>query len=132
MSSQLARAPGKTTRLNYPEYRPVVLGKLDRRTWQGRLLRDARAELVAHVGGRPSATQAALIEQLAQLRLRLALYDRRFAERGEQTDHDRRSYLAFANTYARLLGRLGLAPAVPRKRSIAEYLAEAEATDAPP
>ncbi len=50
-------------------------------------------------------------------------YDRRFAERGEQTDPDRRSYLAFANTHARLLARLGLKPAAPRKRTIAEYLA---------
>ena len=108
----------KTTGPINPEYRAAALGKLDRRTWQARLLRDARAELTAHVGGTPSATQTALIEQLAQLRLRLVLFDRRFAERGEQTDHDRRSYLAFANTHARLLGALGLkaAPAEPAPR----------------
>ncbi len=118
-------ASAKTTRLVTPEYRPVILGVLDRRTWQGRLLRDTRAELVAHVGGSPSATQSCLIEQLAQLRLRLALFDRKLAEVGEITDHDRRSYLAFSNTYARLLRQLGLKGTAPRKRTIAEYLAEA-------
>lgn len=113
----------KTTGPINPEYRAAALGKLDRRTWQARLLLAARAELAAHVGGSPSATQAAMIEQLAQLRLRLVLFDRRFAERGEQSDHDRRSYLAFANSHARLLGQLGLRAAPPRPVPLAERLA---------
>jgi hypothetical protein len=83
-----------------------MIGKLDRRTWQGRLLRDTRFALTQHIGGNPSVTQVAMIEQLAQLRLRLALFDQRFSERGEMTDHDRRSYLAFANSHTRLLQRL--------------------------
>jgi hypothetical protein len=98
--------PRKNKLLQTPEYRPVALGNLDRRTWQGRLLRDTRFELTQHVGGNPSVTQVAMIEQLAQLRLRLALFNQRFSERGEMTDHDRRSYLAFANSHTRLLQRL--------------------------
>ena len=91
-------------------------------------MRSTRAELVAHVGGRPSAVQAALIEQAVQLRLRLAVMDRKFAETGAQTDHDSKTYLAWANSFARLMTRLGLegaaAQSVPT-RSIAQTIAEA-------
>jgi hypothetical protein len=74
-------------------------------------MRDVRAELTAHVGGRPTATQAVLIEQAAQLGLRIATLDRQFAETGAMTEHDCRTYLAWANSYSRLMGRLDLASA---------------------
>src|SRR5215472_7849796 len=82
-----------------PYSRPAALAKLDQRTKEARLIRETRAELLAHVGGNPSATQRALIEQLVQIRLRIALMDRKFAESGAQTDHDSRTYLAWANSY---------------------------------
>jgi hypothetical protein len=105
------------------------LAKLDQRTREGRLTREIRAELIAHVGDQPSATQRALIEQLVQIRLRLALMDRKFAETGGQTDHDSRTYLAWANSYARLLRQLG--PRGHNKAggaSLADYLAAKAAT----
>jgi hypothetical protein len=105
-----------------PCSRPGTLAKLDQRTKEARLLRETRTELLAHVGGRPSATQRALIEQLVQIRLRLAVMDRRFAETGAQTEHDSRTYLAWANSYARLLRQLGFAAPKERAPTLSEYL----------
>jgi hypothetical protein len=97
---------------------------MDRRTKEARLLRDTRAELTAHLGGAPSATARALIEQAAQLRLRLATMDRAFAEAGgKMTLHDSRTYLAWANSYSRLLRQLGLRGAPERGPTLADYLA---------
>jgi len=96
---------------------------MDRRTKEARLLRDTRAELTAHLGGTPSATQRALIDQLAQLRLRLATMDRAFAESGAMTAHDSRTYLAWSNSYSRMLRQLGMKGAPERGPSLAEILA---------
>jgi hypothetical protein len=104
------------------------LAKIDQRTREGRLTRETRAELIAHVGDQPSATQRALIEQLVQIRLRLALMDRKFAETGGQTDHDSRTYLAWANSYARLLRQLGPRGHKAGGASLADYLAAKAAT----
>ncbi len=86
-------------------------------------MRQLRAELVAHIGGRPSATQAALIDQITQLRLRIATMDRAFAETAAMTEHDSRTYLAWANAYARLLRHLGLKGVSERPPSLADHLA---------
>ena len=61
-------------------------------------MRETRAALVAHVGGKPSAVQAAMIERACQLTLRIVAMDRKFAETGAQTDHDSRTYLAWSNS----------------------------------
>jgi len=107
-----------------PYSRPTVLAKMDQRTREARLVRETRAELVKHCGGRPSATQRALIEQAAQIRLRLACMDRTFAEsRGTMTAHDSRTYLAWSNSYSRLLRQLGLQGAPAPVLTLASYLA---------
>ena len=113
-----------------PYSRPTVLAKRDQRTREARLLREARAELTAHVGGNPSATQRALIDQAAQLRLRLACMDRKFAESGTFTEHDSRTYLAWSNSYTRTLLRLGVTGAAERPLSLADALAAAAAARA--
>ena len=105
--SKLFAAATKTTSVA-PRYRPATLVKLDQRTKEARLVRETRAALVAHVGGAPSAVQSAIIDQLVQLRLRLAVMDRRFAETGGQTEHGSRVYLAWANSFSRLLRHLGI------------------------
>jgi hypothetical protein len=87
-----------TTQPIHPPHRPVALAKLDQRTKEARLMRETRAELVAHVGGNPSAVQAAMIERACQLTLRIVAMDRKFAETGAQTDHDSRTYLAWSNS----------------------------------
>ena len=108
-----------------PYSRPSTLAQLDRRTREARMMAALRAELVAHVGGQPSAVQAALIERAAWLGLRLALMDARAAERGDLSERDSREYLAWANSYGRLLRQLGeLAKAGPKPRTVAEKLAE--------
>lgn len=80
----------------------------DGRSADAVLLRRTRAELVAHCGGKVSGVQRALIEQAAQLKLRLKKMDQAFAETGAQTEHSSRVYLAWANSYSRLLRQLGL------------------------
>jgi hypothetical protein len=94
----MTRRAGPYSRLNLPTFS----GK----TREGAFLRGVRAELVAHVGGHPTATQAALIEAAAQLRVRITLMDRKFSETHEQTDHDTRVYLAWVGSLARLMTRL--------------------------
>jgi hypothetical protein len=126
-----ANAAGSSTIGPYST--PSTLAKLDGRTREARLLHVARAELVAHVGGTPSATQRALIEQIIQLRLRLATMDRKFAETGAQTDHDSRTYLAWANSHARLLRQLGLKGTTPTQtETLAQRLARTMATPVSP
>lgn len=116
-----------------PHSRKGVLAKLDRRTREARLMKQTRAELIAHVGGRPSATERMMIEQAAQLRLRLAVMDRAFGQSANMTEHDSRQYLAWSNSYTRLLGRLGdAAPTQSRGGDLASYLAEKARTVAAP
>ena len=83
----------------------------DGRTKEAKLLAAVRRDLVAHVGGRPSATQAAIIEQICQIRLRLNAMDNSFAETGMLSEHDGRQYLAWANSSSRMLRALGTKPA---------------------
>ena len=114
-----------------PYSRPSALAKIDGRRREARLMRDLRAELVAHVGGKPSATQTALIERVCWLGLHIAMMDRRTAVRRAMTERDGREYLAWVNSQGRLLRQLGLkgAPA-PRRTSpapVAERAARAAA-----
>jgi hypothetical protein len=99
------------------------LEKLDGRTREAKLLRATRNELIAHLGGKPSATQLALVEQAAQLRLRIATMDRKFAQTGEMTFHDSRCYLAWANSHSRLLRQLGMKGVAEAPPSLGDYLA---------
>jgi hypothetical protein len=112
----MTRRAGPYSRLDLPTFS----GK----TREGALLRGVRAELVKHVGGRPSATQAVLIEAAAQLRVRITLMDRKFSETHEQTDHDTRVYLAWVGSLARLMTRLdSLKGAAKREPVLQDYLA---------
>jgi hypothetical protein len=85
-----------------------------------RLMREYRTELINHCGAHPTATQRQLIEQMLQIKLRLTLMDCRFAQTGEQTEHDSRTYLAHANSYSRLLRQLDK----PRGPTPAEHMAK--------
>jgi len=90
--------------------RPTRFAGIDRRTGEGRAFERFRAELVEHVGGAPTIVQSAIIERCAWIRLRIALMDEKMLA-GGMTDQDSKSYLAWCNTLARLLGRLGVQPA---------------------
>jgi hypothetical protein len=109
-----------------PYSRPSTLAKLDGRTRESRLMREVRAELVAHVGGNPSATQRVLIERAVQLNLQIALLDAKQAS-GGYTEHDARAYLAWTNTLTRLMRQLGMKGAIERPRTLAEIHAARDA-----
>ena len=85
-----------------------VTVRLDRRTLAGRDATAFRAALLRHCKNRPSETQRAMIELAVQLRMRLVVMDLTFANCGEQSEHDARQYLAWANSLQRALSRLGL------------------------
>ena len=88
--------------------RPEVLSKLDGRTREARVMQRVKADLVQHVGGKPSPTQSALIERAAWLTLHIALMDARISELGEQpSERDGRQYLAWSNTLTRTLLAIG-------------------------
>lgn len=107
-----------------PYARASALAKLDGRTQEGRLVRDTRRDLTEHLGGSPSCTQLMLIERIAQLTLRTAAMDRKFAETGAMTEHDTRTYLAWSATLSRALRDLGLKGPAQRAPSLAEIMRE--------
>lgn len=110
-----------------PYSRQGILSKPDGRTREARLIASLRAELIAHVGGKPSITQRMLIDQACELQLRIALMDRRFTETGSQTDHDSRHYLAWTNSLSRLLRQLGMKGAAQRQLTPTEIMRGAAA-----
>jgi len=97
--------------------------KLDGRTKAARLLRDTRAELAGHVGGNPTAAQAMLIGRIAWLRVHLQKIDEGAMRDGGLSPHAAREYLAWSNTTAKLLARLGLKAAPAPQLTLAEHLA---------
>jgi hypothetical protein len=104
------------------EFAPQVLHSLDQRSREARLLKQFRAEMTQHMGGKISAVEKALIERAAQLQLRLAIFDAKFIEDGSMSDHDTRTYLAWSNSLSRLLASLGLKPPPPRPLTPQEHL----------
>ena len=110
-----------------PEFRPDALLKLDRRTREARMLATVRRDLTAHVGGKPSTTQRALIERCCMLSLHMALMDERSLSAGRMSDHDARTYLGWSNTYARTIARLGMKGTPAPAPSLADYLGEGDA-----
>lgn len=91
-------------------------------------MRKLRADLVEHVGGKPSATQRALIDRAAWLSLHVLQMDARFSEReGSPSERDGRQYLAWSNSLARTLVAIGIKPAAAATLSLREHLARREA-----
>jgi len=97
--------------------------RLDGRTREAKAAKLFEAELVRHVGGSPSATQAALIAQATQIQMRLSAMDEAFAERGDQSAHDSRVYLSWANSLSRLMRQIGLKGGAAKGPSLSEYIA---------
>ncbi len=86
----------------------ATLAKLDGRTRHARLVKSLRSELIAHVGGTPSTTQRLLIDQAAQLQLRIAMMDADGDGIGGMTERNQVQYLAWSGALSRLLRDLGL------------------------
>lgn len=96
---------------------------LDRRTRAWKIIDAFRADLVRHLGGKPSAVQLVLIEMAIQLRLRIFSMDTTFMERGDQSAHDTRTYLSWNNSLTRLLRQLGFRGTAERAPDLGAYLA---------
>lgn len=96
--------------------------RLDRRTRVGRDVAEFRASLLRHVGGSPTATQRATIELAVQLRARLVAMDFAFAENGDQSGHDSRTYLSWSNSLSRAMFRLGMKAAAERPPTLDEIM----------
>ena len=91
-----------------------------------------RAELIEHLGGKPSAVQAALIDRIALLTLHVAQFDQKALEAGGLSERDGRQYLAYSNSLARALRDLGVRASSATGPSLAEHLARRAATGSPP
>jgi hypothetical protein len=113
--------PTKRSRAIDPQMRPIRWSGKGH-TREARLFRALRAELVAHVGGNPSAAQRALIDRAAMLQTHLARMDEKVFGEGEMSDHASRQYLAWANSVSRMLQALGLEPAKPKAMTAADSL----------
>jgi hypothetical protein len=105
--------------------RAGALSLIDGRSKEALFVRRRKAELAAHVapGGKPSATQAVVIERCAWLSLRLAMLDCRLAS-GELTEHDGSAYITWSNALGRAMKLLGLKALPPPQKSFDEYVAE--------
>jgi len=95
---------------------------MDRRRRESRLIEAIRADLIAHVGSIPSATQKMLIERACSLSLSIALMDARTAA-GQSLDVDAKSYLGWSNALSRTLKLLGLKAAAAAPPSLDDILA---------
>jgi hypothetical protein len=106
------------------EFKPAALAKLDGRSREAALVRRTRGDLIAHVGGKPSATQSALIDRAVMLTLHIALLDEKTLKAGgTMTEHDSRQYLAWSNSLSRALRDLGLRGAPEKPPSLADHFA---------
>ncbi|MFT8802199.1 MULTISPECIES: hypothetical protein [Gluconobacter] len=81
-----------------------------------------RSDLIEHVGGKPSATQKALIERAAWMTLHVTMMDRKMMEGGAPAERDARQYLAWANTLTRTMRQLGIEGTAASAPSLDAYL----------
>ncbi|MDF3625776.1 hypothetical protein [Brytella acorum] len=107
-----------------PYSRPEALLKMDGRTRYARVLKKVRADLIAHVGGKPSPTQLALIERAAWITLHMTLMDGHMLQGGAPAERDARQYLAWSNTHARIMRALGLESAAASPETLSAYISE--------
>jgi hypothetical protein len=71
-------------------------------------MQTVREDLTAHIGGNPTAPQAALIDRAAWLQLHVSLMDAKTLEEGGPlSERDSRQYLAWSNALTRILRDLG-------------------------
>ena len=96
---------------------------LTARTPEGRFLKDVRADLVRHVGGKPTTAQRVLIERACMLQLQLARMDAKALETGAMSAHASREYLAWCNSLRRCMAELGMKGEPPPAPTLADIMA---------
>lgn len=87
-----------------------AMAKVDGRSKEALFMQRLRKELLAHVGGNPSATQRLLVERAVRLSMQVELMDERFFKDGELSDRNNRQLLAWSNALTRTLSKLGINP----------------------
>jgi hypothetical protein len=92
-----------------------MLGKLDRRTKEARLLEASRASLTRHVGGAPNDIQRVLIKRASRLMVFIEVMDAQALEDGTMSERNSRQYLAWTNSLRLTLRELGLKAAPAEK-----------------
>ena len=107
-----------------PYSKPATLARLDGRSREARFRKSLRHELVEHVGGKPSATQSALIEMAVDLSLQIELMKLARAADGALTSHDHRVFLAWSNTLNRTMRQLGLHGVSKPAPTLRDHLAQ--------
>jgi hypothetical protein len=100
------------------------LAKIDGRSQLAKRLKMLRADLIAHCGGAPSATQLALIGQAVTLQMRMDLMDNQVETFEMGTGGTQNRYLAWANAFQRLMKQLGQKATAKPTMSLAEHLAQ--------
>jgi hypothetical protein len=125
------KPPTRRSRAVDPATRALRWAK-NGRSREAQLYRSIARRLCQHVGGKPNHAEALLIGRIAMLQIHLAHIDERAIQDGGLSPHATREYLAWSNTLAKLIGRLGLRGAQERMQpSLADYLgAKAAATAA--
>jgi hypothetical protein len=95
---------------------------IDGRRAEAYRMKEVRADLVSHVGGHPTVTQALLIDRIAVLLLRMELMDAEALRGSAMSDKDAKAYLGWNNTVSRMLRQLGLKGAANRGPTLADYI----------
>lgn len=91
-------------------------------TKEAQFIRQVRADLVQHVGGKPSAVERILIERAVMMTVHLARMDAAALAADAMSDHARREYLAWDGKLRQALRQLGK-PAAAKPPSLADYIA---------
>jgi hypothetical protein len=86
-------------------------------------MRQVRADLIQHVGGRPSATQRMLIERAVTKTGYLARLDAEALSPAGLSDHRRREYQAADNSLRLVLRELGIKGVAERQPTLQDYVA---------
>jgi hypothetical protein len=94
-------------------------------TREAALYRAVVKRLRQHVGGSPNHAQALLIGRIAMLQVHLAHLDERAMQDGGLSPHAVREYLAWSNSIAKLICRLGLEGCASKDHApaLSDYLA---------
>ncbi|SRR5216684_218189 len=118
------RAGNRRPKGNGPYSRLLRNGTISGRTTAGRYLRAVEHELSQHVGGSPSVVQRMLIRRLANVALRLELFDKKLGLGGKATDYDAKVYGALHTSFRLLCREIGVKPAVAKPgAAFAEHIA---------
>jgi len=97
---------------------------VDGRSAEGRFIRQLEAQLVEHLGGKPSVAERLLIDRIIRMRLQMETLDQKLAS-GAWTDHDRRTYAALLNASRLHIRELGLKPSSAREAlSLRDYISQ--------